>query len=100
MIDLPHYLVFCALLFCIGLTGMLRRKNILMLFFSTEIMLNAINVAFVAIGHYIQDINGQIVALFMVAIAAGEVAVGLGLVILWFKKHKTLDIDTLNRMKG
>ncbi|MFC3847389.1 NADH-quinone oxidoreductase subunit NuoK [Helicobacter baculiformis] len=100
MIGLPHYLVFAALLFCVGLAGMLRRKNILMLFFSTEIMLNAINVAFVAIGHSLQDINGQIVALFMIAIAAGEVAVGLGLVILWFKKHKSLDIDTLNRMKG
>ncbi|WP_120943973.1 MULTISPECIES: NADH-quinone oxidoreductase subunit NuoK [Helicobacter] len=100
MIGLPHYLVFSALLFSVGLAGLLRRKNILMLFFSTEIMLNAINVAFVAIGYYLQDINGQIVALFMIAIAAGEVAVGLGLVILWFKKHKSLDIDTLNRMKG
>nr|WP_247599775.1 NADH-quinone oxidoreductase subunit NuoK [Helicobacter suis] len=95
-----HYLVFAGLLFCVGLVGMLRRKNILMLFFSTEIMLNAINVAFVAISHALKNIDGQVFALFMVALAASEVAVGLGLVILWYKKHKTLDIDSLNRMKG
>ncbi|WP_104750115.1 NADH-quinone oxidoreductase subunit NuoK [Helicobacter cynogastricus] len=100
MITLAHYLVFASLLFCIGLFGMLRRKNVLMLFFSTEIMLNAINVAFVAIAHTLKNIDGQIFALFMIAVAASEVAVGLGLVILWYKKYKTLDIDTLARMKG
>ncbi|WP_163564149.1 NADH-quinone oxidoreductase subunit NuoK [Helicobacter suis] len=100
MITLGHYLVFAGLLFCVGLIGMLRRKNILMLFFSTEIMLNAINVAFVAISHTLKNIDGQVFALFMIALAASEVAVGLGLVILWYKKHKTLDIDSLNRMKG
>ncbi|CCB80867.1 NADH-quinone oxidoreductase subunit NuoK [Helicobacter bizzozeronii] len=100
MITLGHYLVFAGLLFCIGLAGLLRRKNILMLFFSTEIMLNAINVALVATAHYIHNIQGQVFALFMIALAASEVAVGLGLVILWFKKHKSLDIDTLNSMKG
>ncbi|WP_163533977.1 NADH-quinone oxidoreductase subunit NuoK [Helicobacter suis] len=100
MITLGHYLVFAGLLFCVGLVGMLRRKNILMLFFSTEIMLNAINVAFVAISHTLKNIDGQVFALFMIALAASEVAVGLGLVILWYKKHKTLDIDSLNRMKG
>lgn len=100
MITLSHYLVFASLLFCVGLAGMLRRKNILMLFFSTEIMLNAINVALVAISHDLHNVDGQIFALFMIAIAASEVAVGLGLVILWYKKYKSLDIDTLNSMKG
>ncbi|WP_163499593.1 NADH-quinone oxidoreductase subunit NuoK [Helicobacter suis] len=100
MITLGHYLVFAGLLFCVGLVGMLRRKNILMLFFSTEIMLNAINVGFVAISHSLKNMDGQVFALFLIALAASEVAVGLGLVILWYKKHKTLDIDSLNRMKG
>ncbi|PAF42192.1 NADH-quinone oxidoreductase subunit NuoK [Helicobacter sp. 11S03491-1] len=100
MISLGHYLVLGALMFCIGLAGILRRKNILMLFFSTEIMLNAINIGFVAIGSFIGDMNGQMFALFIIAIAASEVAIGLGLVIMWFKKYKTLDIDNLNIMKG
>ncbi|PAF49774.1 NADH-quinone oxidoreductase subunit K [Helicobacter sp. 12S02232-10] len=100
MISLGHYLVLSGLLFCIGLAGVLRRKNILMLFFSTEIMLNAVNIGFVAIGSFMGDMNGQMFALFIIAIAASEVAIGLGLVIMWFKKHKTLDIDNLNTMKG
>ncbi|BCZ17004.1 NADH-quinone oxidoreductase subunit K [Helicobacter sp. NHP19-003] len=100
MLTLAHYLVFAALLFSVGLFGILRRKNILMLFFSTEIMLNAINVAFVAIAHSLKNIDGQVFALFMIAVAAAEVAIGLGLVILWHRKHKSLDIDTLVRMKG
>ncbi|AFI03701.1 NADH-quinone oxidoreductase subunit NuoK [Helicobacter cetorum] len=100
MIGLNHYLIVSGLLFCIGLAGMLKRKNILLLFFSTEIMLNAINIGFVAISKYKQDLDGQMFALFIIAIAASEVAIGLGLVILWFKKHKSLDIDHLNAMKG
>lgn len=100
MISLGHYLVLSGLMFSIGLAGILRRKNILMLFFSTEIMLNAINVGFVAIGSFMGDINGQMFAIFIIAIAASEVAIGLGLVIMWFKKYKTLDIDNLNIMKG
>lgn len=100
MISLGHYLVLSGLMFSIGLVGILRRKNILMLFFSTEIMLNAINVGFVAIGSFMGDMNGQMFAIFIIAIAASEVAIGLGLVIMWFKKYKTLDIDNLNIMKG
>lgn len=100
MISLGHYLILSGLMFSIGLAGVLRRKNILMLFFSTEIMLNAINVGFVAIGSFMGDINGQMFAIFIIAIAASEVAIGLGLVIMWFKKYKTLDIDNLNIMKG
>ncbi|MWV62556.1 NADH-quinone oxidoreductase subunit NuoK [Helicobacter saguini] len=100
MVTLSHYLVFSAIMFCIGLYGILRRKNILLLLFSTEIMLNAINVAFVAIGYYRGDLSGQIIALFVIALAAAEVAIGLGLVILLHKKYKTLDLDSLNNMKG
>lgn len=100
MISLGHYLLLSGLMFSIGLAGILRRKNILMLFFSTEVMLNAINVGFVAIGSFMGDMNGQMFAIFIIAIAASEVAIGLGLVIMWFKKYKTLDIDNLNIMKG
>lgn len=100
MISLNHYLLLSALLFCIGLFGILRRKNILMLFFSTEILLNAVNIGFVAIGSYLRDLNGEIFALFIIAIAAAEIAVGLGLVVIWYKKHHTLDTNTLKSLKG
>lgn len=99
-ITLTHYLVLAALLFAVGLAGVLRRKNLLMLFFATEIMLNAANVAFAAISSYIHDLSGQMFALFIIAIAASEVAVGLGLLILIYKKYGTLDLDKFTVMKG
>lgn len=100
MITLNHYLILSAFLFVIGLVGVMRRKNLLMLFFATEIMLNAVNIALVAAGKYMNDMAGQMFALFIIAIAASEVAVGLGLLILWYKKNGTLDLDSLQSMKG
>jgi len=99
-LTLTHYLVLSAILFTIGLAGVLRRKNLLMLFFATEIMLNAANIAFAAISAYINDLSGQLFALFIIAIAASEVAVGLGLLILIYKKYGTLDLDKFSVMKG
>ncbi len=99
-IGLTHYLVLSAILFAVGLAGVLRRKNLLMLFFATEIMLNAANIAFAAISTHIGDLSGQMFALFIIAIAASEVAVGLGLLILIYKKYGTLDLDNLSIMKG
>ena len=101
MTDLTtEYLILSAILFGIGLAGVLRRKNLLMLFFATEIMLNATNVAFAAISVHIGDLSGQMFALFIIAVAASEVAVGLGLLILIYKKYGTLDLDNLSIMKG
>jgi NADH-quinone oxidoreductase subunit K len=100
MIGLTHYLVLAAILFSIGIVGVIRRKNLLMLFFATEIMLNAANVAFAAISSYHNDLSGQMFAFFIVAIAASEVAVGLGLLILLYKKYGTLDLDNFTMMKG
>jgi len=99
-LTLTHYLVLSAILFVIGLTGVIRRKNLLMLFFATEIMLNAANVAFVAISTFIGDFGGQMFALFIMAVAASEVAVGLGLLILIYKKYGTLDLDSLSTLRG
>jgi NADH-quinone oxidoreductase subunit K len=100
MITLNHYLILSGLLFAIGLVGVVRRKNLLMLFFATEIMLNAANVAFAAISSYRGDLSGQMFAFFIVAVAASEVAVGLGLLIMLYKKYGTLDLDTFTVMKG
>jgi len=100
MIELNDYLILSGLLFTIGLVGVLRRRNLLMLFFATEVMLNAANIAFAATSHYYNDLSGQMFAFFIIAVAASEVAVGLGLLIVLYKKHGTLDLDYLASMKG
>lgn len=99
-IGLTHYLVLATILFSIGLIGVIRRKNLLMLFFATEILLNSVNVALVAISHYYGDYTGQLFAFFVIAIAASEVAVGLGLLVVWFKRENTIDLDIMTSMKG
>lgn len=100
MITLNHYLVVASILFAVGLVGIIRRKNLLMLFFATEILLNAVNVALAAISNYYGDLTGQMFAFFIIAVAASEVAVGLGLLILWYKRKGTINLDTLQSMKG
>ncbi|MBE0495410.1 NADH-quinone oxidoreductase subunit NuoK [Sulfurospirillum sp. T05] len=100
MITLTHYLVVAGAMFAIGLVGIMRRKNLLMLFFSTEILLNAANVGFAAVSKFYGDITGQIFAFFIIAVAASEVAVGLGLLVLWYKRTGSIDLDSLQIMKG
>ena len=100
MIGLTHYLVVSTILFAIGLVGVMRRKNILLLFFATEILLNSVNIALAAISAEYGDLTGQMFAFFIIAIAASEVAVGLGLLIVWFKRKNRLDLDELTSMNG
>ncbi|NOQ30663.1 MAG: NADH-quinone oxidoreductase subunit NuoK [Helicobacteraceae bacterium] len=99
-ITLNHYLVLSTILFAIGLIGVMRRKNLLMLFFATEILLNSVNIGFAAISHYYGDLTGQMFAFFIIAIAASEVAVGLGLLVLWYKRNGSIDLDMMSTMKG
>jgi len=99
-ITLNDYLILSTILFSIGLYGVLRRSNLLMLFFSTEIMLNAVNIGMAAISKFHGDLTGQMFAFFIIAVAASEVAVGLGLLVLWYKKHNNIDLSTLENMKG
>ncbi len=99
-ITLNHYLVLATILFGIGLYGVMRRKNLLMLFFATEILLNSVNIGFAAISHYYGDLTGQMFAFFVIAIAASEVAVGLGLLIVWYKRHNNIDLDEMSLMRG
>ena len=87
-------------MFVIGIFGMLRRKNLLMLFFATEILLSATSIGFVAVGKTLGDLNGQMFAFFILAVAASEVAIGVGLLIAWYRKHHTLDLDSLKTMEG
>jgi len=100
MISVEHYMIVSAILFSIGLVGVLRRRNLLMLFFATEVMLNAVNIAFAALSSYYHDLTGQMFAFFIIAIAASEVAVGLGILIVLYKKYGSLDLDDLASMKG
>jgi NADH-quinone oxidoreductase subunit K len=99
-IGLNHYLGLATILFAIGLFGVMRRKNLLMLFFATEILLNSVNIGFAAISHYYGDLTGQMFAFFVIAIAASEVAVGLGLLIVWYKRHSNIDLDEMSVMRG
>lgn len=99
-ITLTHYLVLSTVLFGLGLIGVMRRKNLLMLFLSTEILLNATNIALSAIGHYNHDMTGQLFAFFVIAIAASEVAIGLGLLIVWYKRTNDINLDHMTSMKG
>ena len=99
-IGLNHYLILSTILFAIGLVGVMRRKNLLLLFFATEILLNSVNIAFAAISHYYGDLTGQMFAFFVIAIAASEVAVGLGLLIVWYKRHGTIDLESMTSMRG
>ena len=98
--SLNYYLILSAVLFFIGVFGVIRRKNLLMLFFSTEIMLNGVNIGFVAISKYYNDLGGQMFAFFIIAVAASEVAIGLGLLILWYKKSGSLNLDDIAKMRG
>jgi NADH-quinone oxidoreductase subunit K len=99
-ITLSHYIILSTVLFAIGLVGVMRRTNLLMLFFSTEILLNAVNIGFAAISRFYGDLTGQMFAFFVIAIAASEVAVGLGLLIVWFKRSGGIDLTTMTSMKG
>ena len=100
MITITHYFILVAILFVIGLIGVMRRKSLLMLFFSTEILLNSVNIGFAAVSKYYGDLSGQMFAFFIIAVAASEVAVGLGLLVLWYKRKATIDLDSLQSMKG
>lgn len=97
---LNDYLILSAILFCIGLIGVIRRKNLLMLFFASEIMLNAVNIGLAAVSKFHGDLSGQMFAFFIIAVAASEVAIGLGLLILTYKRKNSLSLDNLQSMGG
>ena len=98
-VPLNNYLIVSFLLLVIGAFGVLTRKNIIVILLSIEIMLNAANLSFIAFSAARQDLGGQVMSLFMIAIAAAEVAVGLALAVLMFRKRGTLDPNEMNLMK-
>ncbi|MCW8887421.1 MAG: NADH-quinone oxidoreductase subunit NuoK [Motiliproteus sp.] len=93
-------LVLASMLFCVGLLGVLVRRNLVFMLMSLEIMLNAAALAFVIAGSAWQQADGQIMFLLILALAGAEVAIGLALVVQLQRRTKTVDLDSLNRMKG
>ena len=95
-----YYLVLAALLFGVGLTGVLLRRNAIVLFMCVELMLNATNLTLVAAGRMWGDVDGQVFAFFVIAVAAAEVVVGLALIVNIFWRRGTLDVDAARLMRG
>ena len=94
-----HYLVLSAALFTTGLVGVLVRRNIIVVFMSIELMLNAVNINLAAFASQLHDVAGQVFAVFVVAVAAAEAAVGLGIVLAFFRNKETLNMDDMDIMK-
>jgi NADH-quinone oxidoreductase subunit K len=99
VIPLSHYLILSATLFTIGAAGVFLRKNLITILLSVEIMLNAVNLTFVAFGRYAGDLNGQILTFFVMTVAAAEAAVGLALVIGLFRHRESLNPDAFTSLK-
>ena len=99
MITLTHYLVASALLFTIGLIGIMTRRNVLMILLCIEIMFNAANLAFVAYARARADVGGQLMVFFIITVAAAEVTVGLAIAILMARQLKTLNADEVSLLK-
>ena len=99
MIRLSFVLIFAALLFSAGVYGVLARRNAVMVLMAIELMLNAVNVNLVAFSASLRDVGGQIFALFVIAVAAAEVGIGLALVILLFRNRASINVDEVNLLK-
>ncbi len=99
MIGTTHYLVLSAIVFSIGVIGVLTRRNIIIIFMSIELMLNAVNINLVAFGEQSQSLDGQVFAIFVITVAVAEAAVGLGIVISLFRNKETINIDEVDQMK-
>lgn len=100
MIPLSWYMALAAILFSIGIYGFLIRRNIIIMFLSIELMLNAVNLNLVAMSHYLNSLRGQTFTFFIITVAAAEAAIGLGLVIVLFRNKKTVYVDQINELKG
>ena len=99
MITAGHYLALSAALFSIGLAGVMARRNIIIVFMSIELMLNAVNINLVASSNVWQNLSGQVFAMFVVAVAAAEAAVGLGIILAFYRNKETVNVDEMNLMK-
>ncbi len=99
-VPLSWYLLLSAVLFSLGVAGFLFRKNIITVFMSIELMLNAVNLSFIAFSYHLKQVDGQIFSFFVMVVAAAEAAVGLGIILTVYKNRSTLEIDEIDSMKN
>jgi NADH-quinone oxidoreductase subunit K len=100
MIPINYYIILSAILFTMGVVGVLVRRNALIIFMSIELMLNASNLAIVAFSSILKSFSGQIFVFFVISVAAAEVAVGLALIVEIFKSKRSIDVDQMSSLKG
>ena len=99
-VPLVWYLILSAVLFSLGIAGFLFRKSVITIFMSIELMLNAVNLSFVAFSYQLKQVNGHIFTFFVMVVAAAEAAVGLAIILTVFKNRSTLNVDEVNSMKN
>lgn len=99
MMPLYYYLLVSAILFAIGTIGVLTRRNAIVIFMCVELMLNAVNLTFVAFSRYLGSIDGQVFVFFIMTVAAAEAAVGLALMIAFYKNRESIDVEDINLLK-
>lgn len=99
MISVNYFLVLSAILFSLGVFGVMTRKNSIVVFMCIELMLNAVNLTFIALSRHLGNMDGQVFVFFVMAVAAAEAAVGLALMIAFFRNRESLDIDDANMLK-
>ena len=100
-IPLTHYLVLAAVIFTIGVFGIfLNRKNVIIILMSIELILLAININFVSFSAYLGDLAGQVFAMFILTVAAAEAAIGLAIVVVYFRNRGSIEVEDINLMKG
>jgi NADH-quinone oxidoreductase subunit K len=101
MVGLPHYLIVAALLFTIGVFGIfINRKNVIVILMSIELILLAVNINLVAFSVFLGDLVGQVFALFVLTVAAAEAAIGLAILVVYFRNRGTIAVEDINLMKG
>ena len=100
MLTVNHYILLSAILFSIGTIGVLVRRNPLIMFMSIELMLNAVNLSFVAFSRYLNSLDGQVFVFLILTVAAAEVAVGLAIIVALFRQREKVDVDEVNELKG
>lgn len=99
-VTIHHYLALSALLFCLGLVGIIVRKNLLIVFMCIEVLMNAVNLSFVALARYYLAMDGHVIAIFVMAIAAVEAAIGLGIVIALFRNRQSVNTSDFTALRG
>jgi NADH-quinone oxidoreductase subunit K len=99
MVELSWYLILSAILFCLGVLGFLLKRNIITIFMSIELMLNAVNLTFVAFSAYLHNLSAQVFVFFVMVVAAAEAAVGLAIIIAVFRTRATLNVDRVDLLK-